>query len=268
MVTDNGPQFISHEFESFLKTRNIKHRFSTIYHPEGNSEVERFNKIINETIQSARLDKKSVMAASEFLGIYRSTRHLTTGSLRLSYCMHGRPMRTRLDIIGATLAPRVKTDTEVSDRDSAKQAKCKVNTDARKGAKFRCFEEGEMVRVKIPWHVKKGESKLSEPRRILTRVNPSVYILENGQKWNVKFLAPFSVPGYVGEKNNEAVPFFELNDNPQIQNAVNAGEQRPVRARDIPVRLQGPVPETALSQRYLLAWRYLQFSATLKLAWR
>jgi hypothetical protein len=31
---------------------------------------------------------------------------------------------------------------------------------------------------------------------------------------------------------------------------------------------QGPVPETALSQRYLLAWRYLQFSATLKLAWR
>jgi hypothetical protein len=33
-------------------------------------------------------------------------------------------------------------------------------------------------------------------------------------------------------------------------------------------RAQGPVPETALSQRYLLAWRYLQFSATLKLTWR
>jgi hypothetical protein len=31
---------------------------------------------------------------------------------------------------------------------------------------------------------------------------------------------------------------------------------------------QGQVPETVLSQRYLLAWRYLQFSATLKLAWR
>ena len=37
IVSDNGPQLISHEFEEFLRIRNIKHTFSAVL----NSDVLR-----------------------------------------------------------------------------------------------------------------------------------------------------------------------------------------------------------------------------------
>ncbi|XP_033114040.1 uncharacterized protein K02A2.6-like [Anneissia japonica] len=63
LVSDNGTQLTGQEFETFLKKRNIKHRFSVMYHPEGNSTVERFNRILNETIQTARIYKRPVKNA-------------------------------------------------------------------------------------------------------------------------------------------------------------------------------------------------------------
>ncbi|PIK55538.1 hypothetical protein BSL78_07543, partial [Apostichopus japonicus] len=36
IVTDHGVQFTSHEFKEFLRSRNIVHRMSAIYHPQGN----------------------------------------------------------------------------------------------------------------------------------------------------------------------------------------------------------------------------------------
>ncbi|KAI0235301.1 hypothetical protein LSAT2_014222 [Lamellibrachia satsuma] len=52
IVSDNGPQLISHEFEELLRIRNIKLTFSAVNHPEGNSEVEQFNRILGETVQT------------------------------------------------------------------------------------------------------------------------------------------------------------------------------------------------------------------------
>ncbi|XP_033109615.1 uncharacterized protein K02A2.6-like [Anneissia japonica] len=86
LVSDNGTQLTSQEFETFLKKRNIKHRFSAVYHPEANSTVKRFNRILNETIQTARIDKRPVKnAVTEFLGTYRATRHATSGNPHLWY---------------------------------------------------------------------------------------------------------------------------------------------------------------------------------------
>ena len=39
--TDNGPQFVSEEFEAYLKDKNIEHRTSTPLWPQANGEVER-----------------------------------------------------------------------------------------------------------------------------------------------------------------------------------------------------------------------------------
>jgi hypothetical protein len=44
VTTDGGPQFISEEFEAFLKVCNISHRQTPHYHPQGNAAVERFNR--------------------------------------------------------------------------------------------------------------------------------------------------------------------------------------------------------------------------------
>ena len=42
LVSDNGPQFVSKEFEQFMKSNGIKHTKSTFNHPASNGEAERF----------------------------------------------------------------------------------------------------------------------------------------------------------------------------------------------------------------------------------
>ncbi|XP_033097313.1 uncharacterized protein K02A2.6-like [Anneissia japonica] len=188
LVSDNGTQLTSQEFETFLQKRNIKHRFSAVYHPEGNSTV---NRILNETIQTARIDKRPVKnAVTEFLGTYRATRHATTGESP-SVVLHGRHMLTLLDIIGVTTSPKQMSSVEIDNRTKAKQAKSKEAYDKRKCVKTRVFSPGDIVRIKKPWNVHKGESKFTEPVEIRQHVGLNTYVMTNGQKWNVKHLAPF-----------------------------------------------------------------------------
>ncbi|XP_074342429.1 uncharacterized protein LOC141679980 [Apium graveolens] len=40
LVSDNGPQFVGSEFESYLQERGIRHKKSSIAYPQGNGQVE------------------------------------------------------------------------------------------------------------------------------------------------------------------------------------------------------------------------------------
>ena len=42
IVSDNGPQFVSQEFEHFLKMNGVQHIKSAPYHPSTNGLAERF----------------------------------------------------------------------------------------------------------------------------------------------------------------------------------------------------------------------------------
>ena len=42
LVSDNGPQFVSEEFQSFLKDNHVKHLRSAPYHPFSNGLAEHF----------------------------------------------------------------------------------------------------------------------------------------------------------------------------------------------------------------------------------
>ncbi|CAM5113000.1 unnamed protein product [Natator depressus] len=48
LVSDNGSQITSLEFETFLAQRNILHRRSSLYYPQANGEIERFNRSLKE----------------------------------------------------------------------------------------------------------------------------------------------------------------------------------------------------------------------------
>ncbi|XP_049267312.1 uncharacterized protein K02A2.6-like [Rhipicephalus sanguineus] len=78
LVSDNGSQFISAEFQAYLKHRGIRHVRTAPYHPSSNGLAERFV----QTLKSA-LRKTSPRSASEeladFLLTYRNTPHATTG---------------------------------------------------------------------------------------------------------------------------------------------------------------------------------------------
>ncbi len=40
IISDNGVQFVSKEFEEFLSARGIKHGFSSLYYPQSNGAIE------------------------------------------------------------------------------------------------------------------------------------------------------------------------------------------------------------------------------------
>jgi len=46
LVTDNGRQFIDESFKIFLQQLGIKHRVTSIEHPQTNGQVEVANKVI------------------------------------------------------------------------------------------------------------------------------------------------------------------------------------------------------------------------------
>ncbi|KAM7283094.1 uncharacterized protein ISCGN_000254 [Ixodes scapularis] len=60
IVTDNGPQFISKEFTEFLKTQGIRHLRTSLYYPQANGQVERFNRVLKSTIQLAVVHKRNL----------------------------------------------------------------------------------------------------------------------------------------------------------------------------------------------------------------
>ena len=98
IISDNGPQFRSWKFSDYLKTENIKHLKSSLYHPQTNGEVERFNRTLKNAIQLAIIQSANIpQAITQFLHVYRSTPHAVTG-VSPSELLHGRKMRTKLNI--------------------------------------------------------------------------------------------------------------------------------------------------------------------------
>ncbi len=80
ITTDNGPQFISNEFSSYLATRGVAHIHITFYHPQGNDGVERFNQSLKNGIRAHLAQGFPFKAAlSQTLLHYRATQHATTG---------------------------------------------------------------------------------------------------------------------------------------------------------------------------------------------
>ena len=92
IVTDNGVQFTSASFASFLKDRQISHSKSSLYHPAAKGTIERFNRVLRQTVQLAiQQHQRWKPAVVDFLQVYRATPHATTVSSPFEL-LHGRPM--------------------------------------------------------------------------------------------------------------------------------------------------------------------------------
>ena len=74
--TDNGPQFVSEEFEAFLRTNGIQHQKSTPLWPQVKGEVERQNRSLLKCLQIAHLEGKN--RRTEFLVWLMTYRSITT----------------------------------------------------------------------------------------------------------------------------------------------------------------------------------------------
>ncbi|XP_029115138.1 uncharacterized protein K02A2.6-like [Scleropages formosus] len=104
LVSDNGPQFVSEEFQIFLKNNGIRHVTSAPYHPATNGLVERFVQSLKNALRAMVGDKIMLThKLQRFLFAYRNATHATTNRTPAMLFL-GRPLRSRLDL----LRPNVK----------------------------------------------------------------------------------------------------------------------------------------------------------------
>jgi hypothetical protein len=76
IVTDNGSQFVSAEFEQFLKQCDIQHIRSSPYYPKSNGKIERFHRYIKKALRAAHATGKTwIKLLPQILMAYRNTPH-------------------------------------------------------------------------------------------------------------------------------------------------------------------------------------------------
>ena len=78
LVSDNGPQLVSAEFDIFCKQNGIRHIKSAPFHPSTNGEVEQFEAAMKSAKSQNREERN--MALTNFLLMFRTTKHASKNS--------------------------------------------------------------------------------------------------------------------------------------------------------------------------------------------
>lgn len=99
IVSDNGSQFTCHEFENFLRSNGIKHRFSAPYNPATNGQVERYVQTLKNSLKKINCSRKDLEnELQNFLLQYRKIPHCITG-VSPAMLFLKREIRTKIDLL-------------------------------------------------------------------------------------------------------------------------------------------------------------------------
>ena len=108
IVTDNGPQFVSEEFQRFMSANGIKHVRCSPYHPASNGAAERLVQTVKKALRAGHLSGESLdHSLAAFLLKYRITPHATTGVAPCTL-MFGREIHTHLSLLSPNIGDRVR----------------------------------------------------------------------------------------------------------------------------------------------------------------
>lgn len=167
IVSDNGPQFVSQEFEDFLAKNNIKHTRTPPYHPISNGAAERLvqttkRALLKQLLSDVSQNRESVQAGLDsFLMSYRNTPHSVTGSTPAQLFLKRQP-KTKLSF----LKPDFKQDM------LNKQLNSKRQKDKHRGT-----ERGFLVSDKVFVKCVRGENVAWEDGVVTQIVSPVTYLV-------------------------------------------------------------------------------------------
>ena len=172
LVSDNGSQFGSEKFESFLHINGIKNIRSSPYHSASNGAAERVVQVVKQALQADLQDSNSLEhTLSTFLMQHRSTPHATTGISPTSLLLD-RNLHTCLDLLKPDIGKCVRRCQDLP--------KARHNQHGQK----RELTVGQSVWVKIlhggPRWVTGVIAKVCGPVSYLVK-------LSNGDKWHQNF---------------------------------------------------------------------------------
>ncbi|XP_003731307.2 uncharacterized protein K02A2.6-like [Strongylocentrotus purpuratus] len=233
ITTDNGPQFTSEQFEEFLAVNGIQHRLTTCYNPQSNGGVERFNRVIKESLKANLADGMTFdKAIQTLLRTYRSTPHSLTGKTPAEL-MLGRNLRMPFNILKPPVSEPASTQAEAREIER-KQQSMKAYTDKRRRAITPKFAIGDWVRVKRPNRKHKLASGVSKPKQIVKKLGSNAFVLDDGTRWNTRRLIA-SKPGNMNESDwEDTFPFPTSTEDQEQQRAESRTVRRSQRLRRRP----------------------------------
>ncbi|UYV70101.1 K02A2.6-like [Cordylochernes scorpioides] len=197
ILTDNGKNFISKEFNKFLSLQGIKHTYTSPYHPQCNGICEKLNDTIMTKLRIAVLEKPRCKWSSllpQVVKNYNSTPHDVTGFSPL-FLMYG---------IGNV--PEFADQTPITIEEARKKAslrteqfrsKWKIKHDSHH-PKY-VFKEGDFVIRKIAFNdprLIKTSPKYEGPFVIQKRISDVTYDIslkdqKQARRVHISQLRPF-----------------------------------------------------------------------------
>lgn len=248
VVSDNGRNFVSGEFESFLESNGIRHIRTAPYHPSSNGQAERFVQTIKSHLKKMPSTNINRHLANILLRL-RTTPNPASGESPAEILM-GRKLRTIFDQIHPGNHKFSENSVGNEKLESTKRSRCFNTGDY---VWFRNFGKGEkwlpgMVRTAGARNYEIEVNGEMQPRHIdqLRSRVPSPITSTDHQ--NVT--PPTSVPPdpqqdreKEGNSNNTAAENIlpdRLNEGATVAEPKQAATQstRPQRQRDIPARLK------------------------------
>ena len=107
IVSDNGSQFTSNEFSTFLMQNGVRHIAIAQYHPATNGLAERFVQTFKNAMKCNKATERNIERPLQtFLLAYRNSAHSTTGNSPAEL-LYGRNLKTRLDLLKPSAATTV-----------------------------------------------------------------------------------------------------------------------------------------------------------------
>ena len=97
ILSDRGSHFNNKLVKALMEEFNIKHNFSTPYHPKTNGLIERFNKTLCESLAKLNSNEDWDLKLPSVLFAYRTKKNEST-KMEPGYLIYGRQMKTLLNL--------------------------------------------------------------------------------------------------------------------------------------------------------------------------
>ena len=143
LVSDNGKQFTSAEFEAFLKSCGIKHIRASPYYARSNGKLERFHRYLKKNFRAAIADGKSWQKElPKILMLYRASPHPVSGKSP-AMLLFNRELRMKVPHIESHV--NTALDREHREQCDSYQTRLKIYHDAKQHAAPHDFNIGDIV---------------------------------------------------------------------------------------------------------------------------
>ena len=232
VLTDNGMEFASGAFKQLCDKENITHAYSTPYHPQGNSLIERLHGTLKGVLAALCIDNPKAWptAISTCEMILNSAVHGTTG-VQPFFAFHGRYAPRR---VGSTL-PTV--DGGAEGRDLARDAIRKTNKE--RAAKYLKAKNMARRNESVPpgalvW-VRREESMPGISRKLCTKWAGPYKVDKSIREGSAYVLKDLRQPNTVIQRAAEKVKRCHTRDEYLLDSDTDPGspehESPPVRRR-------------------------------------